>query len=433
MLCLFGTTLSAPPAVAEDNVTLDALVTETLRSNPELKFYQAEIAAAKGERITAGAFKNPEAGFEIGRKRAEERGGGLIGEGTAWTVSVSQSFDFPGRMSLRKAIANDQIKLSELGLEHFKASLAARVRILGYTLYVAQEKARAAKEVSDRGSELIKVLVQRDPAGVAPMLETRIIEGNVITLNRRSTEALSEAQKTLFELNQLRGKPVSDKLEIASLNLKFSVTPSEDELVKKAIENNFELRMRHVEITQQGFRVDLSRNERYPALTVSPYYSEETAGDTERTVGLGVTVPLPLWDQNTGAIEVSAARKDQAQTALRLAQRQVEREVREQALSYRLRLSEMARWQPNAVAQLREAAELGDRHYRLGSLPVSTYVELQAQYLEALEAILSTQVETLASLSQLELLTGTSLYGRSGAAIKTQGDEVNEETNEKTN
>ena len=416
LLCLSVIALVHPVAADQTATSLDALVSEALLSNPELRFYRSEIAAASGERITAGAYKNPELGLEIGNKRAEERGGGLIGEGTAWTVSVSQTFDFPGRMGLRKAIANGQIKLAELGFEHFKASLAARVRVLGYTLYVAQEKTRAAKEVSERGSELIKVLVQRDPAGVAPILETRIIEASVITLNRRSTEAAREAQSALFELNQLRGKPVSEPLVIGTVSIGFDVLPTDDELVRKAMAGNFELRMREVELGQQGLRVGLSKNERYPAFTVSPYYSQESAGEKERTVGLGVTVPLPLWDRNTGEVRASTARMDQAQTSLRLAQRQVERSVREQALSYRLRLTEMAHWRPDAVTELRDAAELGDRHYRLGSLPVGTYLTLQEQYLDALEAILSTQVETLESLSGLELLTGMSLHRPSAAA-----------------
>ncbi len=403
---------------------LEELVNEALLNNPELQFYRSEIAAASGEKITAGAFKNPELGVEVGNKRTEERSGGLIGEGTAWTVSVSQTFEFPGRMALRKAIANGHIKLAELGLEHFKASLAARVRVLGYTLYVAQEKTRAATEVSDRGSELIKVLVQRDPAGVAPLLETRIIEASVITLNRRSTEAAREAQNALFELNQLRGKPVAEPLRIGEVPVTFTALPAEEELVRKAMARNFELRMREVELDQQGLRVGLSKNERYPSFTVSPYYSQESAGDKERTVGLGVTVPLPVWDRNTGEVKASAARMDQAHTSLRVAQRQVERSVREQALSYRLRLAEMARWRPDAVKELREAAELGDRHYRLGSLPVSTYLTLQEQYLDALEAILSTQVETLASLSELELLTGMSL-GSSSAKSSNKASGVN--------
>jgi cobalt-zinc-cadmium efflux system outer membrane protein len=41
----------------------------------------------------------------------------------------------------------------------------------------------------------------------------------------------------------------------------------------------------------------------------------------------------------------------------------------------------MADWRPDSVQQFKEAAELADRHYRLGAVPVATYVELQKEYL----------------------------------------------------
>jgi len=66
----------------------------------------------------------------------------------------------------------------------------------------------------------------------------------------------------------------------------------------------------------------------------------------------------------------------------------------------------MGKWRPDAVAHFREAAELADRHYRLGAVPVNTYVELQKQYLEAVEALLETKKEALDAGQNLELLTG---------------------------
>ena len=66
----------------------------------------------------------------------------------------------------------------------------------------------------------------------------------------------------------------------------------------------------------------------------------------------------------------------------------------------------MAKWRPESVAEFRKAAELADRHYRLGAVPIATYVELQKQYLEAVEALLDTRREALEAAQQLQLLTG---------------------------
>src|SRR2546422_887410 len=65
-----GSAASAPM----NALTLEALVTDTLANNPELNFYKAEIAAARGERQTAGAWPNPEVAGTTGSKRTTGAG-----------------------------------------------------------------------------------------------------------------------------------------------------------------------------------------------------------------------------------------------------------------------------------------------------------------------------------------------------------------------
>ena len=395
------------PAVS-NQVLLDDLVSEALAKNPELNFYRAEIGAARGGRKSAGAWANPEVSAQIGQKRVKDSSGALLGEGAAWAVSVNQTFEYPGRLSLRKAIANRDIQLAELGFAQFKLALAARVRSLGYNIFSAQEKLAASREVADRFQALTEIMVQRDPAGVTPVLEMRIIEASTITLQRQASEATIAAQAALLELNQLRGQPPGAVVRVTGAQLNFSASPSLETLLDAARTNAFELRIRQTELEQQGFKVSLAKNERFPAVTVGPFISQDKAADTERIIGIGVSMPLPLWNRNTGNIETAKAREQQAQTSLLLTQRDVERRVTENSLALQTKLAEMAKWQADAPQKFREAAELADRHYRLGAVPISTYVELQKQYLEAIAAILDTKKESLEAAQTLEQLTGQS-------------------------
>jgi len=164
--------------------------------------------------------------------------------------------------------------------------------------------------------------------------------------------------------------------------------------------------MRQAELEQQGFRVSLAKNEKNPAVTVGPYLSQERAGDRETQVGVGLSLPLPLWNRNIGRIASEEARQQQAATSLLVTQRSIERQVVEKARAYQTRLSEMAKWRADSVPQFKEAAALADRHYRLGAVPIATYVELQKQYLEAVEALLDTRREALEAGQQIQLLTG---------------------------
>jgi cobalt-zinc-cadmium efflux system outer membrane protein len=167
--------------------------------------------------------------------------------------------------------------------------------------------------------------------------------------------------------------------------------------------------MRQVELEQQGLRVSLAKNETRPSITVGPYVSQERAGDKETQVGISLSVPLPLWNKNGGRIASEEARRLQAETLLQVAVRNLERQVIEKALAYQTRVGEMNKWRPDSVRQFKEAAALADRHYRLGAVPISTYVELQKQYLEAVEALLSTRQEALEAAQELERLTGVAI------------------------
>jgi cobalt-zinc-cadmium efflux system outer membrane protein len=394
----------APPS---KSVTLDELVAQALVDNPELKFYEAEISASRGERRSAGAWANPEVSSEIGRKRVK---GDAVAEGTAWAVSAAQTFEWPGRVSLRKAIADRQVELAQAGFEQFKAALAAQVRQKGFALFAAQRREGAAEEVATRGEELVGTLVQREPAGVAPLLETRAIEASVIRLRREAIEASKEAQSALYELNALRGRPIAERLVLADVILAFADLPPVEELLRKAGRGNFELRQREIEFNQQGFKLRLAENEAWPSITLGPQFSSESAGRDKETVGgIGISIPLPLWNRNQGGVEAANARLIQAETSLKLMVRDIERRIREQVASYERVRKELTRLSPKVAEQLREAALLADRHYRLGAVPLATYLEVQQSYLEALAAIFSSQADALNARAEIDLLTGASI------------------------
>jgi outer membrane protein, heavy metal efflux system len=421
-LVMAGQSLAVAPETsitATNQVLLNTVVGEVLEHNPELNFYRAQIGIAKGEHQTFGTWSNPELSASAGSKRVTS--GSLSEEGLAWSVAVKQTFEWPGRIPLRKAIANRDIELAELGFNQFKNALTARTYVLVYTLFAAQEKAIAAREVAERYQALREVLVQRDSAGLTPALEIRIIEATELSLQRKATEARLAEQSALLELNQLRGHPLEESLRIAPPQISFTPAPELGILLAKAQTNNFEIRMRQVELEQQGFRVSLARNERYPAFSVEPYYSDERAIDQEKRFGVGISVPLPLWNRNSGKIASEKARQEQAATSLALVQRNVGRQVTEKALAYRTKLEEMGRWRPDSVQQFKSAAELADRHYRLGAVPMTVYIELQKQYLEAVEALLDTKKEALEAGQELQTLTGwDSNLTTSGAAPTTE-------------
>jgi cobalt-zinc-cadmium efflux system outer membrane protein len=394
------------PSLVTDQMTPEVLVRQALEKNPELNFYRSEIAAARGGLKTAMSFANPELSTQAGYKNARDNSGATLGEGAAWSLSANQTFEYPGRIALRKAIANRDIQLAELGYDQFRLALAVHVRTLIYNIFVARETLTAVQEVALRFEALSEVAKQRDPAGLIPLLEARIIEANTLVLDRKSNKASIAAQTAVLELNYLCGRQPNASLQLGRADLIFREARPLDGLLNVARTKAFDLRVRQAELAQQGFKVSLAKSERYSAIAVGPFVSQERAAETETIAGVGVSVALPLWNRNAGNIDTTKARQEQARASLLSKQLEIERKVIEAALTYETKLHEMAKWRPEIMQNLRDAAELADRHYRLGAVPISIYVELQKQYLEAVESSLDTKKEALEAAQNLELTTG---------------------------
>jgi cobalt-zinc-cadmium efflux system outer membrane protein len=391
---------------------IDAVVAEAFARNPEIRAYEAEITAARGARRAAGEWRNPEITADAGAKLVRDVPGGPDSNGVLWTVSALQTFEYPGRVRLRKAIANRQISLAELELEGFKAALAAQIRAVIYRAGLSAAKISGTSEVSKRFDELSSVLSQRPAAGVAPQLDFRIIEANAVALKRRALEAEREIQSARYTLNQLRGAHPDAPLDIPQVDLTFAPVPDTATLLTTARRQNYDIRTHVMELEQQGFKVKLALNERWPAVQVGPFAHQERADTNEYHFGIGVTMPLPLWNRNAGNIETEKARAAKAEAELAAIVREVERKVADAAFLYKSRHEEAEKLQLSILPQMREAAEVADRSYRTGALPITTYTEVQKQYLDSLDAFFAAQSAAVEALQQLEQLTAKRLEKR---------------------
>jgi outer membrane protein, heavy metal efflux system len=390
-------------------MTVDALVSEALRRNPELQFYVTGIAAARGERRTAAQWAYPDLSTNVGGIHYNDLNGNSLGTGPAWSLSVTQRFEYPGRIALRKAIADRQIALAELGLDNFRIALTNKVRTTAHRVLIAKQRVEAAREVSARLGDLLSVLEQRPPAGVVPMIDMRVIQASTIVQERRGAEAARDAALATYELNQCRGASPSASLTLAKLDVSFAPVPDTSTLLTWARAKNFEFQTRIVELEQRGYKVRLALNERWPSFTIGPYTRGERAIDEQVEGGVAFTVPLPFWNGNRGNIDTAKAREEQARVSLTTTWREIERKIVAAANAYRIQRERLQQRQPEALRQLREAAILADENYRAGALPIVTYIELQKEYLDATDALLSAQADALASRDELELLTGTRL------------------------
>ena len=400
-------------AQTSETLSLDALVQDVVSSNPERQYYQRQIETAGVERSFAGRWADPEAVVEFGERRASDPvTGNLLGDGPTYAVSIMQPIEFGGRIALRRAIAERQIDLAQIGLQQFEATLAARARTLGYGLFAADEKAAVARQVATRMRTLAQIIVSRDIGGPAPRLEAAALDATAITAERGAASADADANAILYELNQLRGSPYAARIRIVRPDMSLPGLPSPGTMAENAYTNNFELAALRVQFEQQGLRVDLARKARLPVVSVGPYYDHARSDIAETNYGVRLTTTIPLFGGQASAVAVEQGRQAQATASYVAAQRQLARDVFDQAAQYQAKRDALSRWDGGSVQRFDTAAAEADENYRLGAIPLTVYTQIQQSYVDATNAVLDTKREAIEALLQLRALNGGQALGQ---------------------
>ena len=407
-ILLLPVLLRAEEATPPAPVDVIELVRQAIESNPERQAYVAALAAERESGSAASSNPDPVLSLEVGRKRLRDAGGAFLDEGQVWTASLSQTFEWPERLRLRRAIADRQVEAAKLGLGRFEQALEAKATVLAYRLSRAQVRAQACEEVAERFAGLRKALVGRDPSGPAPTIELRSVEAAEVVARRRAEEARLALQQALLEMNQLRGAPSLAPLAVKAPVLALKDAPKLEELMAAAPQGNFSYRMQVLESEQLSLQSDLARSDSVPGFTAGPYVSQDRVGGRETIVGLRFDIPLPVGGRVGSAERTANERKRQSKAAISAAWRDVEKDLGQTWLSYASKVDQLRMHKDDPAVRFAEAARLAESHFRAGALSLQLFMDAQAGYLEAVDSALLIQEQAVEAGFHLRELSGVS-------------------------
>ncbi len=386
--------------------SVDALVTSALANNAELKAYEAEVLAAKGQRAQAGFFKNPEVTVEIGGREVRDSENILQGSGTTFSLTVMQTLEFPGKGTLRKAIANKNVEIAELGLAQFRLSLAAQVRLLAYEYLAAASRAKAAETVYEQSRVVAGQLGSGANFGARLQLEARLVQASLVELGGRIKEASLRAEQVRTRLNALLGRPQDMPFRITSSFVAPGVTFERSAVVFAAQTGNPLLQIRRKELERSTRELTATRLDIAPDFAIGPFFSRDVAGDTEQNLGAAISATLPVWDWNIGNIQSARARLAMAETLRVKAERETEAEVLALVKAYELTRRQLEMIPKGLLRDFEAASALAETQYRNGSIGAQLYLDTQAAYLNSLQASQEAVLDAWRAALDIGLLTG---------------------------
>ncbi len=393
-----------------DTQTVERLIERALEYNAELVMYQASLEAAKGQRVQTSRWKNPQLELEGGYRRVKELTGNRdLEKGYTFGIALTQTFEFPGKASLRKAIAQRDTRIAELGLAQFRLSLSGKIRQLAARYQSAVDLENITLQISERSAGLVALLKERPLAGSKPLLEMMAIQASQTELTEIAKEAVITRNQAQAELNRLLGYPSTRSIDIPSEAIisQYPELPSLEEWLRICLTQNLQLKIREAELDRSRLSLDAEKLASAPDFEIGPFFSQEATGaERETTIGASVAMELPMWNQNQGNIASARALEEMAQAQLIMAQRKLEHELTTRWIVYQANLKQVNQFDPAIRSELQAVAALADRQYRQGVIDVQLYLESQRALINTIKIYNDTHLQLGDALLDLELLSG---------------------------
>lgn len=385
-------------------VPLKDAIAEALRNNPEMRVFEAEIASAKGGVTTARTWDNPELSVAPGFRATREEGRHVpVFHGE---MEFSQTFKFPGKRALEIAIAQHNVELQQIALEGFRFQLSAKVRKAFYQLLAAQQIIGLRKEQVESAKTFVQSAKKRAESGYASDFETLKSQADLIAASKALQQAQGSVIAARISLNVLMARLPSAPLEIAGSLENLAPPGTTRDYIALALARNPSLRAQIRQGDLAGLNLSSAKLSRKPDFKIGPAF-EYT--DVEQTLGIGVSLPLPLWDQKKGEIQKALGEQQKALAEIEKNRAEIAGEVTTAAAALQTARETAALYTPDFLRQLRSLVAQAEQGYTQSSTTLIIFLDAKRTYFDTLSDYYDALSKVAESLAELEAAIGVPL------------------------
>lgn len=286
------------PLGSANEFTLTTALSMALENSPRIAGAEAGILAAQGSRKQAGAFPNPVIGVDV-----ENVGGSGIYNGAdsaEITFGVFQLVEIGGKRSARAAIAESGQDIASYERLATNLDLVRDVKVAFANAVAAQEQAVIAEQQVALAKDVLATVTKRVDAAAEPVIQknkARVSLANAQVAYERAKRLNDAAVKNLA--TYWAGAPSMVKLsskefyKIDKPDLKGNI---EDVLL-----NTVDHKRQTASVNQAKSLVDLEKANAVP----DPNFSvgvRDLRQNNDQAIVAGVSIPLPVFNRNSGNI-----------------------------------------------------------------------------------------------------------------------------------
>lgn len=351
-------------------------------AQPRLRAAGHEAAAFDAAIDQAGRYPNPTLEYLREGEQAGTR---------TTTIQLNQPIELGGKRRARVALAEGEAALARSDLAALRQEVRAEVIAAFHGALVARERQELASQLAALADRSVDVAARQVAAGKVPPIDATRARLAALEARTELNTAGAELSLARTRLGALVGRP-GDSLELAAQpDAPLPRLPPLPVLLARAAEAAPVRRARAALAAQDG-QAQVERAARIPDVTLS-IGSQRADEVGRRQAVLGLSVPLPLFDRNSGRLGAALRRTDKAREELAATQAAAAAELAAAHVRFQAASQEAALLREEAIPDARSSHALtlkGFEHGKFALLDVldaqRTLAQVQARQWNALLA-----------------------------------------------
>jgi cobalt-zinc-cadmium efflux system outer membrane protein len=393
LLCPF--TVRAQAADTLNPLTLEQALELAASRSPQLSAARREIEAQAGALQQAASRPNPELAASVEDHRSATR---------TTTATLNFPLELGGKRAARVNAAQLAHRLAQAELADARAQVRAAATAAYFGLLAAQERVELATRSAELAASGAQAVSRRVAAGKAAPADALRAQVDQASAQLELTEAQGELTAARHALAAQWGDTEPRFAAVAGGLQAIPERAPLPELMGRLDEAPALLAARTERERRQAL-VDVERSKAVPDLTFSVGAKRDNEqGRTQAVVGL--SIPLPLFDRNQGALLEARKRADKADDELQAARLRLRAELQTAASQLAIARTSLQTLQATVLPATQQAYDMARKGYEAGKFGFLDVIDAQRSLLQARARYLGTLANAYQAATAIDRLIG---------------------------
>ena len=351
-------------------------IPERVRGNhPQLIAARKAIDVAEGKLSQSGRLQNPE--LEIATSSILPTTEGEIG------VSFSQRFPYTNKLSLEKRVHRNAVLVAYAEVEIIELKLSSQAQILATEILGKDHKHSLLEKQKKAYQSVVDWITRAAERGEISKFEANVPQMEVQAITLKQQQLLSQKALLIQQLKGLVGMPSNRDLSVIGSLSKGTSLGQPLNLEKHPL-----YRAKKLLVSQSKSNILLEKANRYedPELIFSGAIGREEDApngiETEGSIGVGLSIPLPLYNKNEGNIKAATAQAETHILELQALEASIKNQAAEHKLSIQSWVKQYQEIEKTMLPLARKNTQQLENAYQSGQGDYLSFLQAKKQTIE---------------------------------------------------